>query len=59
MQLILFCLYIFVWVAFGFFGIVHRDDTDKHGHFKVNWRMLVFFAMTPIIPLVAKICGML
>ena len=51
--MILFGLFLLIWFGLGFLGIMHCKDS------KVNWHMLIFMALVPFIPLVAKVCGML
>lgn len=51
--------YVLVACLFGFFGILHANDTDKNGCFKVNWRMITFLIMMMLSPIPAKIFGLL
>ena len=54
---------IILWVVImgllGFFGLIHRNDTDEKGNFKINWRMLLMFGMFPITPIIARLCGLI
>lgn len=51
--------YVLVACLFGFFGVLHANDTDKNDCFKVNWRMIVFLGMMMLSPIPAKIFGLL
>lgn len=52
-------IWVIIMALFGFFGLIHANDTDKKGNYKVNWRMLVMFAMFPVTPVVAHFCGLI
>ena len=51
--------YVLVACLFGFFGILHANDTYKNGYFKINWRMITFLIMMMLSPIPAKIFGLL
>ena len=51
--------YVLIAYLFGFFGIVHADDVDKNGYFKINWRMIIFICMMMLSLIPAKIFGLL
>jgi hypothetical protein len=55
----LFVLFIFACCIIGMWAMYHRDDTDKNGYFKFQWRWIVWFIMLLSIPFLAKLCGLL
>lgn len=55
----LVAVWVIVMALLGTFGIIHANDTDKNGNYKINWRMLLMFAMLPITPIVAYSCGLI
>lgn len=52
-------VYVIIGCLFGFYGIIHADDTDKNDEFKINWGMIIFMIMMALSAVVAKIVGIL
>lgn len=52
-------VYIIIACLFGFYGIIHADDTNENDEFKINWGMIIFMIMMPLSAVVAKIVGIL
>ena len=51
--MIAFALFLIVWACIGLFGVINCK-TDR-----INYEMLAFIAITPVIPLIAKFFGIL
>ena len=47
----LFVIFILVWVAFGAIG---QLTAKREG---INYSMIIFLLSTPIIPVIAYLCG--
>ena len=52
-------IYVTIACLFGFYGIIHSDDTDENDNFKINYGMIIFMIMMPLSAVIAKITGML
>lgn len=50
-----FVLMIMVWGFFGLMGIVHNGSYERRG---TNWFMVIFLLAVPLLPLLAKVCGL-
>lgn len=51
----LFIAIIFAWILLGFFGVLLRSMDVNF----INWPMILFYLIIPIIPIVAKVCGLI
>lgn len=51
----LFIAVIFAWLMLGFFGVLLNSMNVNF----VNWPMILFFLIVPIIPIIAKFCGLI
>lgn len=51
--MIAFMLFILAWSFVGVFGVANCKKD------RINYEMIVFISITPIIPLIAKFCGLL
>lgn len=49
--MIIFTMILFAWAALGFIGILNCKKS------RVIWEMIIFSALVPFIPLLAKIFG--
>ena len=55
----IFTLYMALLAICGLWAEMHANDTDKNGYFKVPWRLYIFTLMFLLVPLVAKLCGLI
>lgn len=54
----IFTLYMTLWAICGLWAGMHVYDIDKNDYFKVPWRLYIFALMFLLVPLVAKLCGL-
>lgn len=50
--MIVFMLFIFAWFFVGVCGVANCKKD------RVNYEMIAFIGVTPVIPLIAKFCGL-
>ena len=54
-EMIIFVVFIFVWLFFGFMMLWEEMDKKKG----TNWWGIIWMAIVPFISIIAKFCGLL